>query len=151
VLLSERAPAWVDEAKRRYAVVAADAAGRAREQQERADGERRAREEAERQRRQAEAQTAVAQRAREEAERQQREAEARIAVARDAQAAAERQLEDQRLREQAERARSRSVTGSRDEIVASVQKELVEMLRAKPSATEIRVRILIEDIESGKP
>jgi len=126
-LLADRAGPWVEDAKRRFAAVAKDAADRAREGRERTG---------------AAEQSARGERlAREEAERQKREAEARAA-------AAERELEDQRKRVELERARTRTVTGSREVIVASVQAELVEMLRANPEAKHVRVRIVIDGVES---
>jgi hypothetical protein len=132
-LLAERADGWVEEAKRRYAAVAEEAARRARDHAERTDAaEERAREE---------------RLAREAAERQAQQAEAEARAAREAQAEAERRLEEQRKREAAESARTRTVTGSREAIVASVQKELVEMLRANPTAARVRVRIVIDGLE----
>jgi hypothetical protein len=139
-LLSERAGAWIDEAKRRYAAVAEDAARRAREQGERTGAaEQQAREERQR--------AETERHAREEAESQKRDAEARIAAAQQAQAEAEQRLEVQRTREQAERARTRTVTGSREAIGASVQAELAEMLRAHPSAAQVSVRIVLDAID----
>lgn len=136
VLLAERAGPWASEAKRRYALIAADAAERAREQRERTGAaEQKAREESQR--------AEAAQRARELAE-------AAAAAAQRAQAEAERQLEEQRQREQAERARSRTVVGSRETIVAAVQTELGDMLRGNPTLTHVRVRIVVDPAEPGE-
>lgn len=143
-LLAERATLWVDDTKRRFAAVAAEAAVRVRDQSARTGAaEKKARDEA--QRAEAERQ------AREKAERQKREAEAQAAAAQQARAEAERELEAQRQREQAERARSRTVTGSREAIGASVQAELSEMLRAHPTVTRIRVRIVIDTLDPVEP
>lgn len=142
-LLAERAGSWVDEAKRRYAVVAADSARRAREQGERTGAaEQKAKDEAQR--------AETERHARQEAERQTREAEGRALAARQAQAEAERKLEEQRQRDQDERARTRTITGSREAIAELVRAELAEMLLATPGATNIGVRIIIDALEPGK-
>jgi hypothetical protein len=136
VLLAERAGPWASEAKRRYALIAADAAERAREQRERTGAaEQKAREESQR--------AEAAQRARELAE-------AATAAAQRAQAEAERQLEEQRQREQAERARSRIVVGSRETVAALVQTELGDMLRGNPTLTHVRVRIVVDPAKPGE-
>lgn len=136
-LLAERAPAWVEEAKRRFAIVATDAAARAREQAERSGtAERLA--EAERLKR-------------EEAERLGREAEARAVAAKQAQAEAERLLREQHEREATERDRSRTITAPRDTVVAEVSAALAEMLRDQPAGADVRVRILVDTVEPAKP
>ncbi|HEY5377150.1 MAG TPA: hypothetical protein VIK01_25895 [Polyangiaceae bacterium] len=135
-LLSERAGPWVDEAKRRYAAVAEDAARRAREQSERTGAaEQQAQQERER---------AESERRRAEAEHERAEAERR---ARDE---AERQLAIQREKERAEQARSRTITATRETIAASVQAELVQMLRDTPGVGQVRVRIVIDAFEPGE-
>jgi hypothetical protein len=141
-LLSDGAATWVEEAKRRYALVAGDAERRAREQRELADTERRAREEADRRRVEAES-------AREAAERETRALEAQIAAVREAQAVVVRQLEQQRDTGTAG-VTARVATGSRETIGAAVQKQLGEMLAEHPKLKEIRVRIVIEEVEPGK-
>jgi hypothetical protein len=120
-LLAEKGPGWIDEAKRRFASVATDSAEQAREHEVRATVERHARE----------------------------AAEAQAAAAREAQAAAERRLEEQRLREEADRARSRVVSGSREAIVKRVQAAIEEMVRTKPAGAELRVRIVIDEVEAN--
>jgi hypothetical protein len=142
-LLAERAPAWVEDAKRRFAAVAAAAAKSAGASEQKAKEERRAREEAERHQMEAERQQR-------EAERQKREAEALAEAARKRQEEAERQLAEQQRRQDVERARTRTVTGTRDIIGASVQAELADMLRANPAA-KVRVRIVIDAVEPGEP
>jgi hypothetical protein len=131
-LLAERAPAWVADAKRRFAAVAEDAARIAHEQRERI-GEAESRAQADRL-------------AREESERKAIEAERETRAAREAQAEAERRLDSERKRQEAEASRARTVTGSRDTLAASVQKAVEEMLRAHApgKTTPIRVRIVIE-------
>jgi hypothetical protein len=115
VLLQDRGPAWVKDAKGRFAAVAAGAAERAAaERALTAEAERRARED------------------------------------RIAREEAERQLAAQREREEAERARGRTVTASREAIGASVQAALAEMLRAQPALRQVRVRIVLDPVESGE-
>jgi len=118
--LAERAGPWIEEAKRRFAAVAEEAARRVRDHDQRTG----------------------------EAERLAREAQAKSAAAQRALEEAEQKLAAQRERDEAERARSRTVTSPRDEIVASVQRELVEMLRANPTASSVRVRIVLEPGDS---
>jgi len=142
-LLAERAGPWVTEAKRLYAMIAADAAVRAREQGERTSAaEQKAREESQR----AEAER----RGREEAEMQKRAAQALTAAAEEARAEAERKLAEQQKREQSERARARTVTGSRDTIEAVVQAALVDMLGKNRALTQVRVRLLLDPLEPGE-
>ncbi len=137
VPLAERGPAWVQEAKRRFAVVVADAAAREREQRKRTGAaEEKAREERER--------AETERRAREEAEDRKREAEAQAKASEQARAEAERKLEEQRQREEAEKARSRTVAGSRESIGAAVQAEVADMLRANPKMKHVRIRLLLE-------
>jgi hypothetical protein len=114
-LLRDRARAWVDDAKARFAAVAVGAAQQAAAERQRVeDAERRARED------------------------------------RLARQEAERRLAEQRQREDVERARGRIVTASRDAIGARVQAELADMLRAQPSLAQVRVRIVIDPVESGE-
>lgn len=143
-LLAERAGPWVTEAKRRYALIAADAAVRAREQGVRTGAaEQKAREEGLR----AEAERG----AREEAERQQRQAQAAAAAAEQARAEAERKLEEHRQREQSERTRSRTVTASCGTVGVEVQLALQEMLGAYDMFSEVRVRIVVDPVKPGDP
>jgi hypothetical protein len=143
-LLVEKAPAWIEDAKRRFAAVATEAVARVSQHTERTSAaEKRAHEESQR--------AEDERRAREEAERQKREAEALATAAQQAQAEAERKLSEQRERERLERARTRTVTGPREGIVAAVQAELTEMLRANPTAAQVRVRIVIDEIDTSEP
>lgn len=140
VALSERGPAWVTEAKRRFAVVAADAAEREREQRRRTGAaEERAREERER--------AEIERRAREEAERRKREAEEQARAAEEARAEAERRLLEQSRRGEAEQARTRTVAGSRDTIAAAVQAELAHLLAANPKLSHVRIRLVLDPLE----
>jgi hypothetical protein len=71
-------------------------------------------------------------------------AEQRLQVERQAREAAERQLAAQHEREQAERARTRTVTGARDSVEAAAHAALAEMLRAQPAGAQVTVRIAVE-------
>ncbi len=135
-LLAERAPGWVDDAKRRFAAVAEDASRVAREQRERVGV--------------AEQSAAVERQAREEAERKTREAEILATSARHAQAEAERRLETERRRNDASASEWRTVTGTREAIAASVEKELSSLLREIPTGANIKVRLIVESVTPEK-
>jgi hypothetical protein len=136
VLLADKANPWASEAKRRYALMATDAAARARKDEERIRAaEQKVKEEAQRA----------------DAERRGREqAEATAKADRQGREEAERQLAEQQQREQAERARSRTVVRSRELIAAAVQSELGDMLEANPNLTHLRVRIVVDPAEPGE-
>lgn len=139
--LADRVPDWVDEVKRRFGRVAEDSARRAREEERR-------REEAQQKAQEAGKREAAERERREAAERARREAEQQREAALLAQAEAERKLEEAKRREEAERTRTRTVVGKREALAKAVQRELAELLDANPGSVQMRVRLVIEPVDS---